>query len=59
MGERAMVVDSDIQEIIEAFSLLLPEDREQILYFARHPEELRHLARFEEIQITGPPEQST
>ncbi len=54
MGEQALAVDRDIQAMIEAFSRLPPEEREQILYFAQHPEELRNIARIEEIRINGP-----
>ena len=59
MGERALVIDGDShsQAMIEAFSHLLPEEREQILYLAQHPEELKSITRFEEILITGPSDQ--
>ena len=58
MGERALLVDRDILAMIEAFTRLRPEEREQILYFAQHPEELRNIASFEEIRIDGPAKQA-
>ena len=58
MGERAFVADGEIQAMIEALSLLLPEERERVLYFAQHPEELRDITSFEEILITSPSDQT-
>ncbi len=54
MREQVFVVNGEFRRMIEAWRVLLPEEREQILYFAQHPEELKNVTRFEEIIITSP-----
>ena len=54
MGDQVFVVNGEFRKMIEAWRILLPEEREQILYFAQHPGELKNVTRFEEILITSP-----
>ena len=51
MNEQIKNIDDETQRLINAWSELTLADREEILYFVQHPEELQNLIRFDQILI--------